>query len=214
MKGLRSLEFTFYSTSSGHPQYYAEEFGLGQRAGRPACEVNISAIMRLLTHFVRKKWCSRGWLVDSLNSVQLLSRVRLCDPMNRSTPGLPVHHQLPEFTQTHVHWVGDAIQLSHPLSSPSPPALNLSQNQGLFKWVSSSHQVAKVLEATQIKLGMNGLGCRPSKRASWFFPIVRLLKAKWGLLGMKLDVVLRSGSQGTSSATPCWPFNAPELYSS
>ena len=66
--------------------------------------------------------------------------------MNRSTPGLPVHHQLPEFTQTHVHRVGDAIQPSHPLSSPSPPALNLSQHQGLFKWVSSSHQVAKVLE--------------------------------------------------------------------
>ena len=61
----------------------------------------------------------------------------LCDPMNHSTPGLPVHHQLPEFTQTHVHWVGDTIQPSHPLSSPSPPALNLSQHQGLFKWVRS-----------------------------------------------------------------------------
>ena len=69
----------------------------------------------------------------------------LCDPMDRSTPVLPVHHQLTEFTQTHVHWVGDAIQPSHPLSSPSP-ALNLSQHQSLFKWVSSSHQVAKVLE--------------------------------------------------------------------
>ena len=62
--------------------------------------------------------------------------------MNCRTPGLPVHHQLPEFTQTHVHWVGDATQPSHPLSSPSP-ALNLSQHQGLFKWVSSLHQVAK-----------------------------------------------------------------------
>ena len=70
----------------------------------------------------------------------------LCDPMNHSTPGLPVHHQLPESTQTHVHWVGDAIQPSHLLLSPSPPALNLSQHQGLFKWVSPSHQVAKVLE--------------------------------------------------------------------
>ena len=69
----------------------------------------------------------------------------LCDSMNRSTPGLPDHQQLPEFTQTHVHRVGDAIQPSHPLSSPSP-ALNLSQHQGLFRWVSSSHQVAKVLE--------------------------------------------------------------------
>ena len=70
----------------------------------------------------------------------------LCDPMNHSTPGLPVHHQVPEFIQTHVHWVGDAIQPSYPLSSPSPPAFSLSQHQGLFKWVSSSHQVAKVLE--------------------------------------------------------------------
>ena len=74
------------------------------------------------------------------------SCLTLCDPMNCSTPGLPVHHQLLESTQTHVHWVSDAIQPSHPLSSPSPPALNLSQHQGLFKWVSSSHQVAKVLE--------------------------------------------------------------------
>ena len=78
------------------------------------------------------------------NSAQSLGHVRLCDPMNRSMPGLPVHHQLPEFTQTHVHRVDDAIQLSHPLSFPSPPAPNLSQHQGLFKWVSSSHQVAKV----------------------------------------------------------------------
>ena len=70
----------------------------------------------------------------------------LCHPMNHSTPGLPVHHQFPEFTQTHVHWVSDDIQPSHPLSSPSPPSLNLSQHQDLFKWVSSSHQVAKVLE--------------------------------------------------------------------
>ena len=70
----------------------------------------------------------------------------LCDPMNHSTPGLPVHHQLPEFTQTHVHRVGDAIQSSHPLSSPSPPAPNPSQHQSLFQWVNSSHAVAKVLE--------------------------------------------------------------------
>ena len=70
----------------------------------------------------------------------------LCDPMDCSTPGFPVHHQLPELTQTPVHWVSDAIQPSHPLSSPSPLAFNHSQHQGLFKWVSSSHQVAKVLE--------------------------------------------------------------------
>ena len=69
-----------------------------------------------------------------------------CDPMNHSTPGLPVHHQLLESTQTQVHWVSDDIQPSHPLSSPSPPALSLSQHQGLFQWVNSSHEVAKVLE--------------------------------------------------------------------
>ena len=69
-----------------------------------------------------------------------------CSLMNCSTPGLPVHHQLPEFTQTHVYRVGDAIQPSHPLSSPSPPAFNPSQHQGLFQWVNSLHDVAKVLE--------------------------------------------------------------------
>ena len=83
--------------------------------------------------------------VQSVSSVAQ-SCLTLCDPMNHSTPGLPVHHQLPESTQTCVHWVGDAIQPSHPLLSPSPPAINLFQHQDLFKWVSSSHQVAKVLE--------------------------------------------------------------------
>ena len=79
-------------------------------------------------------------------TVQLLSRVRLCDPTNHSIPGLSVHHQLPEFTQTHVHLVGDAIQPSDPLLSPSPPAPNPSLHQGLFQWVNSSYEVAKVLE--------------------------------------------------------------------
>ena len=81
-----------------------------------------------------------------ISSVQLLSRVRLCDPMNHSMPGLPVHQQLPEFTQTHIHRVRDAIQPSHPGSSPSPPAPNPSQHQSLFQRVNCSHQVAKVLE--------------------------------------------------------------------
>ena len=84
------------------------------------------------------------WRAQFISVAQ--SSPTLCDPMNYSTPCIPVHHQLPESTQTHVHWVGDAIQQSHPLSSPSPPALNLPQQQGLFKWVSSLHQVAKVLE--------------------------------------------------------------------
>ena len=74
------------------------------------------------------------------------SCLTLCDPMNRSTPGLPVHHQLPELTQTHVHWVSEAIQPSHPLSPPSPPAPNPSQHQGLFQWVNSSDEVAIVLK--------------------------------------------------------------------
>ena len=97
-------------------------------------------------------WSSCGRTVyvhaKSLQSVQSVSSgtqscPTLCDPMNHSTPGLPVHHHLLESTQTHVHRVDDAIQPSHPLSSSSPPAFNLSQHQGLFKWVSSSHQVAK-----------------------------------------------------------------------
>ena len=101
----------------------------------------------------RGGWCGRadgGGGPDHMRPYQFSSVdqlcLTLCDPRNRSTPGLPVHHQFPEFTQTHVHWVGDAIQPSHPLSSPSPPALNLSQHQRLLKWVSFSHQVAKVLE--------------------------------------------------------------------
>ena len=86
---------------------------------------------------------------DTMSKIQFSSVAQscpsICDPMNRSTPGLPVHHQLPEFTETHVHWVGDAIQLSHPLSSPFPPAPNPSQHQSLFQWINSSHEVVKVL---------------------------------------------------------------------
>ena len=98
----------------------------------------------------------------------------LCDPMNRSTPSLPVHHQLLEFTQTHVHRVGDPIQPSHPLSSPSPPAPNPSQHQSLFQWVNSLHEVAKVLEfqlqhhsfqrnprADLLQNGLVGFPCSP-----------------------------------------------------
>ena len=81
--------------------------------------------------------------VQSVSSVAQ-SCPTLCDPVDCSTPGFPVHHQLLELAQTHVHWVSDAFQLFHPLSSPSPPAFSLYQHQGLFQWVSSSHQVAKV----------------------------------------------------------------------
>ena len=95
--------------------------------------INFSGLMSkniVYTHF---------WAYFDLESVQFSSVAQscltFCDPMNCSTPGLPVHHQLPEFIQTHVHWVDDAIQPSHPLLSPSPSALNLSQHEGLFKWV-------------------------------------------------------------------------------
>ena len=105
------------------------------------CKVGNSVIATCLTE-VRPQ--------NTLSHVQFSSVTQscltLCDPRNHSMPGLPVHHHLPELTQTYVHQVSDAIQPSHPLSSPSPPAPNSSQHQGLFQWVNSSHEVAKVLE--------------------------------------------------------------------
>ena len=104
---------------------------------------------RAIVHEVTKSWTQLS-NKERMYSVQFSSVTQscptLCDPLDCSTPGLPIHHPLSEFTQTHVHWVGDAIQPSHPLSSPSPPAFNLSQHQGLFQWVSSSQEVTKVLE--------------------------------------------------------------------
>ena len=97
--------------------------------------LGVPSVLRFLLSFVCLCCCS----VTNLC-------LTLFDPMDCSTPGFPVLHYLPEFAQTHVDWVHDAIQPSHPLSSPSPPALNLSQHQGLFQWVGSSRQVAKVLE--------------------------------------------------------------------
>ena len=89
----------------------------------------------------------------------------LCDPMNCSTPGLPIHHQLPELTQTHVHWVGDALQPSHPLSSPSPPAPSPSQHQSLFQWVSSSQSTG--VSALASFLPKNTQGWSPSEWTGW-----------------------------------------------
>ena len=87
---------------------------------------------------------------DSLRQFSSVTQscLTLCDPVDCSTPGFPVYHQLLEPTQTHVHYVGDAIQPSHPLSSPSPPAFDLSQHQGILQWVGSSHQVAKSIGAS------------------------------------------------------------------
>ena len=98
----------------------------------------------IFVYDVRK--CSSFILLHVQFSSVAQSCPALCDPMDCSTPGLAVHHQLPEFTQTHVHWVGDAIQSSHPLLSLSPSTFNFSQHQSLFQWVRSLHQVAKVLE--------------------------------------------------------------------
>ena len=96
------------------------------------------------------------------------SCLTLCDPIDCSRPGLHIHHQLREFTQTHVHWVRDAIQPSHLLSFPSPPAFNLSQHQGLFQWVSSSHQVAKGLELQLQHRPSNEYSGLISFRMDWF----------------------------------------------
>ena len=103
--------------------------------------ISVLSLHQVHTYIVEQILCN----ISQFSSV-VQSCPTLCDPMDSSTPGLPVHHQLPESTQIHVHWIGDAIQPSHPLSSPCPPAFNISRHQGLFKWVSSSHEVAKVLE--------------------------------------------------------------------
>ena len=105
--------------------------------------LNYGKVLNFIVWFLNVKRFSN--ISQSVSSVAP-SCPTLCDPMNHSTPGLPVHHQLSEFTQTHVHQIGDAIQPSQPLLSPSPPAPNPSQQQGLFQWVNSSHQVAKLLE--------------------------------------------------------------------
>ena len=112
----------------------------------------------------------------------------LCNPMDYSMPAFPVHHQLPELAQTHVHKAGDAVQPYHPLSSPSPPAFNLSQHQGLFQWVSSLHQVAKVLGVSAsashfpmsiqdwFPLGLTGLISLQSKGLSRVFSNITVQK--------------------------------------
>ena len=111
-------------------------------------------MLRKIDNGRRRGWQRMRWLDGITNSIDMKvkesevaqSCLTLCDPMDGSTPGLPIHHLHPEFTQTHVHWVSDAIQRSYPLSSPSLPTFSISLHQGLFKWVSSLHQVAKVVE--------------------------------------------------------------------
>ena len=127
-----------HNTSGTNSQVFKTQFG---------ALFQITPTFFLLNHTAEGFVCLRSF---QFRSVQFSSVAQscptLCDPMNRSTPGLPVHHHLLEFTQTHVHRVGDAIQPYHPLLSPLPPAPNPSQHQSLFQWVNSSHEVAKVLE--------------------------------------------------------------------
>ena len=110
-------------------------------------EISALALKKILhiNHFLRLLWFHQVHVPSVQFSSVAQSCPTLCNPMNRSTPGLPVHHHLPELTQTHVHRVRDAIQPSHPRSTPSPPAPNPSQHQSLFQWVNSSHEVAQVL---------------------------------------------------------------------
>ena len=131
------------SRSTETPRWSHKKAGKGQ--GYSTLFFSLSLISRWGFLFSDPNWIQRA-RIPSPDARSVQSYPTLCNPMDCSMPGFPVHHQLLELAQTQVHWVSDAIQPSHPLLSPSPPALNLSQHQGLFKWVSSSHQVAKVLE--------------------------------------------------------------------
>ena len=131
------------------------------------------------SHRIGYDWSNLGAAAEMFKPVQFSQSVSsvaqscptLCNPTDCSTPGLPVHHQLPELAQTHVHQVGDAIHSSHPLLSTSPPAFNLSQHQGLFLWVSSSHQGAKVLgvSASASVLPVNIQDWIPLGWTGWIF---------------------------------------------
>ena len=149
---LFATPYTMQSVEFSRPEYWSGYPSPFLGSAQPRHRTRVSCIAREL-FTVWATFFLFFFLVHSYyywSSVQFNSVTQscptLCDPMNRSTPGLPVHHQLPELTQTHVHRVGDAIQPSHPLLSPSPPAPNPSQHQGLFQWINSLHGVAKLLE--------------------------------------------------------------------
>ena len=158
-----------------------------------------------------------------IGSVQFISVAQLCptvcDPMHCSMPGFPVHHQLPELTQTHVHRVSNAIQPSHPLPSLSPPAFNLSQHQGLFHWVSSSHQVAKVLEFQLSISPSNEYSGMISFRIDWFdlLAVQETLKSLLQQHNSKASILQHSAflivqflhpymTTGKAIALTRWPF--------
>ena len=164
--GLQDFEdsLTWMNLASGFGLHPQKEFSSGPGKGIwytkvwQSCQETQWQVKNICmtVHLIYKElqaWIPLQLLVNTFfpSTCQSVSSVAqscptLCNPMTRSMPGLPVHHQFLESTQTHVHWVGDAIQPSHPLSPPSPPAFNPSQHQGLFQWVNSSHEVAKVLE--------------------------------------------------------------------
>ena len=134
----------YHGKGNGNPLQYS---CLENSMDRGAWQVIVPGVSKSQTGnfiFIPKNFI---YFHSNVNSIQFSSVIQLCttlcNPMDCSTPGFSVHHQLPDLAQTHVHWVSDAIQPSYPLPSPSPPAFNLSQHQGLFQWVSSSHQVAK-----------------------------------------------------------------------
>ena len=131
--------FQCYSLKSSHPCLLPQS--------PKVCSLSLCLFCCLAYRVIITIFLNSIYMCSSSSSSSVSqSYLTLCDPMNRNTPGLPVHHQLPEFTQTHVHRVGDTIQPSHPLSSPSPPIPNPSKHQSLFQWVNSLHEVAKVLE--------------------------------------------------------------------
>ena len=159
-------------------------------------------------HLLSCYWWNSKWKLLQFSSVAQLC-LPLCDPMNHSTPGLPVYHQLPELTQTHVHWSSDAVQQSHPLSYTSPPALNVAQHQGLFKWVSSSHQVAKVSASTSV-LPMNTQDWFPLGWTGWtslqFKGLSRLF---FNTTVQKHQIFCTQLSLQSNSHIHTWPLEKP-----
>ena len=123
--------------------------------------------MPVNTIFLACRWPPSKSIITGCYCSVSKSCPTLCDPMGWSMPDFPVLHLLPEFTQTHVHWVGDG-PFNHHLSSPSPPALSLSQHQSVFQWVSSSHQVAKILELQLQNRPSNEYSALISFRIDWF----------------------------------------------
>ena len=143
--------------------------------------VSLRWLGRLLTFFIIFNLC---FIVKMRFSSVTQSCPTLCSPVGCSTPGFSVHHQLLELAQTQVHYVGDAFQPSHPLLSPSPPAFSLSQHQGPFQWVSSSHKVAKVLELQHSLTLLPGVNDETGQAQ----PCWESLLSMWGFMSVGPEV--------------------------